>query len=84
MAVYVWSTKDEVNLLPTSMLNWLLKYSSSSFQIVLAESKDLTNIETAPPGLLASTAETDRGEGDVGHIGHLKLGQVRPSLVRSG
>ena len=47
-------------------------------KIVLTENKDLTNIETASPGLLASTAETDRGEGDVGHIGHLGLGQVRP------
>ena len=47
-------------------------------QTYLTKNKDLTNIETASPGLLASAAETDRGEGDIGHIGHLGLGQVRP------
>ena len=43
-------------------------------QIVLAENKDLTNIEAAPPGLLPRAAEADRGEGDIGHIGHLHIG----------
>ena len=40
-------------------------------QIVLAEKKDLTNIEAAPPGLLPGAAEADGGKGDVGHVGNL-------------
>ena len=54
----------------------MVTWRSSRCKRFLAESRGLTNIEAAPPGLLASAAEADGGEGDVGHIGHLSHQQI--------
>ena len=54
----------------------MVKWWPSRCKRFQAESRGLTNIEAAPPGLLASAAEADGGKGDVGHIGHLSHQQI--------
>ena len=61
----------------------LVTWSPSRCKRFLSESRGLTNIEATPPGLLASAAEADGGEGDVGHIRNLSRQQVVENCASS-